>query len=614
MNTQEPGSEIAGYRIESLIGRGGMAVVYLAEDVRLGRKVALKLLTPQLADNEQFRQRFIRESRLAASLDHPNIVPIYEAGEANGELFIAMRYVLGSDLKGVLAAEHGKLSVRRTLGLFFQIGNALDSAHQAGLVHRDVKPANILVSARQAQTRHANGDHVYLTDFGLTKRTTELSGGLTGTGSFLGTVDYVSPEQIQGKPVGPATDVYALGCVLYESLTGQLPFHRDDDSALLWAHLVEPPPPVTSIRPELPGAVNAVVARAMAKDPSDRYQSCGELVNELELALGVPAPVHSPGGRFTGDGVGVSSADATSDSSRPELWTVTGNVAGGSEHPSFPSAPLHAFPALPDTSDGSAPPAAQESSAGEYTEYDEEYDEEYDGEYDPGHHEYDAGSGREGVEPVAPPPRRLRWTLVALVAAAAVLVAVAAVVLRSSFMSEDYRPYSSTETLVPFRLDRPAGWGAVVGPASDVVLAPDPASASRLFFLRGTPEAWASTAATRPSGSAEDVRLYVYTSATTFDTSAVQALRDSIAPLLPDTTQFAPAHREVSVAGGPADEMEAVSFDPANPQTRLRVLVDVVQPPGAGGAVLLAFFAPPDTFEHHRPTFERIRDSLAINH
>jgi serine/threonine protein kinase len=292
MITHEPGSEIAGYRIESLIGLGGMAVVYRAEDMRLGRKVALKLLSPQLADSEQFRQRFIRESRLAASLDHPNIVPVYEAGEADGQLFIAMRYVVGHDLKGLMAEQGGQLPADRTVRLFGQIGAALDASHRAGLVHRDVKPGNILIAAGE-RPRHDRGEHVYLTDFGLTKRTSELSAALTGTGHFLGTVDYVSPEQIQGKRVGPATDIYALGCVLHECLTGQLPFRRDDEAGLLWAHLVESPPPVTAIRPELPTAVNAVVARAMAKEPADRYESADELLLGLEQALSVP-PTESP--------------------------------------------------------------------------------------------------------------------------------------------------------------------------------------------------------------------------------------------------------------------------------------------------------------------------------
>ena len=204
-----------------------------------------------LAHNEQFQQRFIRESRLAASLDHPNIVPIYEAGEADGQLFIAMRYVAGSDLK-VLLSQKGGLPLARLLRIFVQIGDALDAAHELGLVHRDVKPGNILVASTQEHSGHGYSDHVYLTDFGLTKRTTSLSGALTGTGHFLGTVDYVSPEQIQGAPVGAATDIYALGCVLYECLTGQLPFHRDDDAGLLWAHLVEAPPPVSGVRPDLP--------------------------------------------------------------------------------------------------------------------------------------------------------------------------------------------------------------------------------------------------------------------------------------------------------------------------------------------------------------------------
>jgi serine/threonine protein kinase len=287
MTTYEPGSVIAGYRIDSLLGRGGMAVVYRAEDVRLGRKVALKLLTPERADDEQFRQRFIQESRLAASLDHPNIVPIYGAGENDGQLYIAMRYVVGPDLKDLLADQGGRLPLDVTLGLFRQIGEALDAAHRAGLVHRDVKPANILIAESQQYPGDAGAHHAYLTDFGLTKRTTEPSPGLTSTGHFLGTVDYVSPEQIQGKPVGPGADIYALGCVLYQCLTGLPPYRRDDDAALLFAHLIETPAPVSSIRPEVPDAVDAVVARAMAKDPADRYGSCEELVDDLESAFAV---------------------------------------------------------------------------------------------------------------------------------------------------------------------------------------------------------------------------------------------------------------------------------------------------------------------------------------
>jgi serine/threonine protein kinase len=635
MTTQEPGAEIAGYRIESVIGRGGMAVVYRAEDMRLGRKVALKLLTPQLADNQQFRQRFIMESRLAASLDHPNIVPIYEAGEADGQLFIAMRFVLGSDLKGLLAEEGGPLPEDRMLRLFGQIGDALDSAHRAGLVHRDVKPANILVAAGRERPPHISGDHVYLTDFGLTKRTSELSSGLTGTGHFLGTVDYVSPEQIQGKPVGPSTDIYALGCVLYECLTGQLPYRRDDDAALLWAHLVELPPPITGIRPDLPGAVNAVVVRAMAKDPADRYESCQELVRALELALGMPAPLSSSGGRHAGDSGGAARrAGAASDGYRTELGTVTGGVSGGSQHPSIPSGSFARFPAhadasyetatpadpqpgleerpAPDPGDDSSGSVQSEDAASDWdrdddagTEWDDDAGSDWD---DDGGSDWDQG---EPVAPPAPPARRRRWRIVALVAAAAVLVAAAAVLLRSTLRPEGYESYTNTEALIHFRLQHPASWEAKVGAASDVLLRPDATAADQLFFDK-TPEAWAGVTDALRSGSSDDVWLYVYTLATTFDTSDVEALRGSITPFLPPTTQFQSTLREVPVASATATELEAVSSDPANLQTQLRVLVDVVQPRPAGGTVLLAFFAPQATFEDNRPTFDKIRDSLRI--
>ena len=604
MTTHDPGSEIAGYRIESLIGRGGMAVVYRAEDTRLGRKVALKLLTPQLADNDQFRQRFIRESRLAASLDHPNIVPIYEAGEAEGQLFIAMRYVLGSDLKVALTEAGGQLPVDRLLTLFIQIGDALDTAHRAGLVHRDVKPGNILVTARRERpsqgqrTLHFLGDHVYLTDFGLTKRTSELSTGLTGTGHFLGTVDYVSPEQIQGKPVGPGTDIYALGCVLYECLTGQLPFRRDDDAALLWAHLVEAPPPVTGIRPELPVGVDAVVARAMAKDPADRYATCEEFLQELELALGVPASVASPGSptEHRGGGRPVSPADDP----RTELGTVTGNVPGGSRHPSFPSGPLPRF-----STTGSAPPAPDEPEDAEgpylddYTGY---------GEGDDAASDWDRG---EPGSPAGPRATRRRWGLVALAAGIVALLVGGAVLLRSVLLSEDYRTYASDETVVPFRLEHPDDWTAVVSSASDIVLGPTPTAADDVFFNQGQSADWAEAADVLRSGSPDAVWLYVYASATTFDTSSVEALWPSVALVLPAESEL-DSHRTLQVAGTQADEIEAFAFDPENPGTRLRVLVDVVQPPGAAGAVLLAFFAPPDTFEDHRSTFETVRNSLEI--
>ncbi len=592
MTPEQPGTEIAGYRIESLIGRGGMALVYRAEDTRLGRKVALKLLTPLLADSEQFRQRFIKESRLAASLDHPNIVPIYEAGEADGQLFIAMRYVIGSDLKGLLAEQGGQLPADRTLRLFTQIGDALDSAHRAGLVHRDVKPANILVVGRPRNTQHGSADHVYLTDFGLTKRTSDLSGGLTGTGHFLGTVDYVAPEQIQGRPVGPGTDIYALGCVLYECLTGQLPFHRDDDAALLWAHLVEAPPPVTGIRPDLPTEINAVIARAMAKDPADRYATSGEFMQELVMALGMPVTVSSPRGG-TQHGRGGRHAEAK-DGSRTAHGTVTGDVDGGSQHPSFPSAPLPVFPAQEFD-----PPTDDEPGSEEYAEYAEDAEDD------------DPDWDEEEQEAPPEPAGRRRWVLAALVAAAVVLVVGAVVLVRAFLLSEDYREYPSAETVVPFRLDIPENWTAVQSGTSDIVLGPTPNVADDLFVNRGRPEDWAEVADTVRSGSPEAVWLYVSSSNTTFDHSSADALWASIEVVLPETLERGD-HSDVQVAGERVDELTAFTSDPDNPDTRLQALVDVVQPSGADGALVLAFFAPPDTFEDHLPTFERIRDSLTI--
>jgi serine/threonine protein kinase len=591
---QRPGTEIAGYRIESLIGRGGMAVVYRAEDMRLGRKVALKLLTPLLADSEQFRQRFIKESRLAASLDHPNIVPIYEAGEADGQLFIAMRYVIGSDLKGLLAEQGGHLPGDRTLRLFTQIGDALDSAHRAGLVHRDVKPANILVAGHPQSTQHGSGDHVYLTDFGLTKRTSDLSGGLTGTGHFLGTVDYVAPEQIQGRPVGPGTDIYALGCVLYECLTGQLPFHRDDDAALLWAHLVEAPPPVTGIRPDLPAEVNDVIARAMAKDPADRYATSGEFVHELVLAFGMPVHVAAP---RSGTQHGRAGRHAeTSDGSLTGAGTVTGDVDGGGRHPSFPPAPHPMFPSDAGGAQHAPPSADDEPEPEQYHEYDE----------------YDEPSWDEEERETPPETaHRRRWVLVALAAAAVVLVVGAVVLVRAFLLSEDYREFSSTETVVPFRLDIPDDWTAVQAGTSDIVLGPTPNVADDLFVNGGRPEDWAELADVVRSGSPDAVWLYATSSNTTFDHSSADALGASLAVVLPEQSEF-DRHRNVDVAGERVDELDAVTFDPDDPDTRLQVLVDVVQPSGTGGAVVLAFFAPPATFEDHLPTFERIRDSLTI--
>ncbi|MFE1579893.1 serine/threonine-protein kinase [Streptomyces fradiae] len=273
------GRRVAHYRIDAEVGRGGMAVVYRATDLRLGRTVALKLLAPELARNDTFRKRFAHESRVAAAIDHPNIVPVFEAGETEGLLYIAMRFVPGQDLRALLDRA-GPLPVATALRIAVQVASALDAAHAHELVHRDVKPGNVLVAEGTDSDRP---EHVYLTDFGLTKKSLSLT-GFTSVGQFVGTLDYVAPEQISGRPVDGRCDVYSLGCVVYETLAGSPPFRRDDDMALLWAHQYDPPPPLSDVRPGLPAGMDEVLARALAKAPEHRYDSCMAFVTELRRA------------------------------------------------------------------------------------------------------------------------------------------------------------------------------------------------------------------------------------------------------------------------------------------------------------------------------------------
>jgi serine/threonine protein kinase len=280
------GSLMAGYRLEAQAGAGGMAVVFRARDERLNRRIALKLLIPALTADSAFRRRFIAESRAAAAVDDPHIIPVYEAGEASGMLFIAMRFVMGGDLRGVLERE-GPLEPGRAVEFISPVASALDAAHAAGLVHRDVKPANILVDRKTGRP-----DHVYLSDFGVSKGAAS-SVSLTGPGQFLGTPAYSAPEQIRGLAVDGRTDQYALGCVAYQLLSGELPFARHQGMAVLLAHLSEPPPSLSSRR-NLPEAADRVLARALAKSPEDRFGSCGAFADALRKALG-QAPYHRGG-------------------------------------------------------------------------------------------------------------------------------------------------------------------------------------------------------------------------------------------------------------------------------------------------------------------------------
>ena len=272
-----PGSTFAGHRIDAVAGRGGMGVVYRATDLTLDRPVALKLLAPSLARDRVFRARFERECRLAAALDHPNVVQIFHAGTERGALYLTMRYVEGTDLRALLAEER-QLEPGRAVAIIAQVAAALGEAHRHGLVHRDVKPANVLLATREGR------EHAFLTDFGITM---DRSGptDLTKTGFAVGTADYMSPEQARGTAVDARADIYALGCVLYRALAGAVVYDKDSDVEKLWAHIHEPPPALLDLRPELPAALGDAVERALAKIPADRQQTAGELAHEALAAV-----------------------------------------------------------------------------------------------------------------------------------------------------------------------------------------------------------------------------------------------------------------------------------------------------------------------------------------
>ena len=349
----ERGTVIAGYRIERMLGAGGMGVVYEATQVALGRTVALKFIAAGRDADPIFLKRFRREGQAQGALDHPHIVPVYEAGETEGGLFLAMRLVRGPTLKDMIVSR--ELDAGRALRILEGVADALDTAHAAGLVHRDVKPQNILVASR---------DHPYLADFGLTQATGATS--LTDTGMFVGTFDYISPEQISGDTATPACDIYALAGVLYECLTGVVPYPKRSRAAVIYAHLSADPPSVSDQRPELPEALDRVIARGLAKEPADRPDTAKGLIAEarhafdrrLRAAIAPPGPIDSP----EETGIQRPEADVTTDPSRRPAASGTeaaptshmptaGGTSGDAAQPSMP------MPA-PSTPEGSVAAAS----------------------------------------------------------------------------------------------------------------------------------------------------------------------------------------------------------------------------------------------------------------
>ena len=337
-----PGSVIADYRLERQIGQGGMAVVFEARDERLRRRVAVKVMAPAYAADASLRHRFIRESLAAAAVDDPHILPIYQAGESDGILYIAMRFVAGGDVRKLLR-DHGRLSPDQAAAIISPVASALDAAHEAGLVHRDVKPANMLMDVRPGRP-----DHVYLSDFGLVKGAL-TSVGVSGSDLFLGTPDYCAPEQAQGHAVSSATDQYALACAAFELLAGEPPFRRDRGLAVLFAQVSEPPPALSARRPDLPADADQVLARALAKSPEDRFGSCRQFADALREALRLP-PYSTSAPR--GEPRIAPSAPSEPEVSEPEV---------SEPDPTVVSAPgMAASAGNPDAAPGAAPDFGRE--------------------------------------------------------------------------------------------------------------------------------------------------------------------------------------------------------------------------------------------------------------
>ena len=359
----EPGSVIAGYRLEKKIGSGGMAMVFLARDKRLHRWVALKVLPPALTWDESIRQRFIQEAEAAAAVDDPHIIPVYDAGEVHGVLFIAMRYVAGGDVRDLLARER-QIPAARVAAIVSAVASALDAAHAAGLVHRDVKPANILLD-----TRPGRPDHVYLSDFGLSKGAFAAPLVNTRSGQFVGTPDYTAPEQIQGRPVTGRTDQYGLACTAFELLCGEPVYPRGLGVAIIHAHLSEPVPSLRSRQPGLPAAADAVLARALAKAPAERYASCEEFAAALRQGLGLPATESGPPpAAVTAAPATPAAVSASPVPASPAPASPAGIIPAPAAPISSPPAPVTESPApparTPVTEPGRVPGALQADVTG----------------------------------------------------------------------------------------------------------------------------------------------------------------------------------------------------------------------------------------------------------
>ncbi|NRQ38820.1 serine/threonine protein kinase [Nonomuraea sp. NN258] len=572
------GQEVAGYYIEDIVGKGGMAVVYLALDPRLSRRVALKILNPVLSVDDRFRQRFILESRTVASIEHPNIIPIYEANaDADGVLYIAMRYVDGLDLRRLIY-DRGPLPLALASQIFAQTAAALDAAHAHDLIHRDVKPANILLA----------GDHVYLTDFGITKHRSSIS-GLTQTDQFIGTPRYMSPEQINKEHIDGRCDQYALACVVYEALSGRLPFQRENDIALLWAHLAEQPVPLSQMRPELPPAVDHVMGRALAKSPEQRYASCGEFAGALRDAMGGlhpgAYPGGFPGGAYSGPpswpNAGPNAGPNTGPGAGPNAGSGAGPNADASSGP--PSGPSPGVPSGPSSGPHSLPYGTPHLPPGG------------------GEHAL-AGTGAQ-AQAVRGRPGRLPIVAATLVAAVAALALVAMIIL--NHRGDTWIRYQASSA-APLTFEYPGDWTARTHQDLFALASPH-AEEFESLFVAGPDADWAPIAALIADDRESVSGLYVQVSEAIDVNAPSESMKAKMDVFLPgEVTLSKPAQDKAGTS--PATRYDGSLVDPES-GTRLGFVGYVIdrQPK----RVLLMYFCAQTTCDG--PAHDRIRDSVRLS-
>ncbi|MCT9929994.1 protein kinase [Planotetraspora sp. A-T 1434] len=595
------GRQLGDYMVEAVVGRGGMATVYRARDQRLGRPVALKILAPQLSHDHRFRDRFVRESRLVASIDHPNIIPIYEAGERDDLLFIAMRYVEGSDMRKLVQSA-GPLPVARANRLFSQIASALDAAHANGLVHRDVKPANILVT---------ESDHVYLTDFGLTK-SSSAEAGLTSHGHFMGTPRYVAPEQIRGLPVDGRSDLYAFACVVYEALAGQPPFQRDTELALLYAHVSHDPPPLTPYRNDLPHSVNVVMARGLAKTPDERFPTCQAFVAALRDAISgveIDHPAYDqPGYDHPGydqpgydhPGYDQRAHERQGPYDRPDPYDRHGQAAGRpGQQPGAQSYPPVSHPPVshPSVSQPpvshpsvSQPPVSHPSASYQQEAYQQEA---YPQTHPQGSYPQATYPSGAQTAPSAAPTRKFPVGPVigGLVLLVCLAVAATLIFARGGDTAATWNTYPGS-VAAPFTMAYPSTWGQAKTSADQWMIAsPATDEFNALFAVPGNTD-WSKVNPIIAKQPERAAGVFAQVSNTLSTSDSPIELQQSLQSALPGTVGFSGVPVATTVGAKPAFKIAGLVSDPQQ-GGRLDFQAYVVRQDTGDTTVLITFFCAP---------------------